>query len=814
MSKSTITLGVVMLSLLAGWASQVFSGEVRRGSAEGVCPAFHLLDAEGNVIDPVHGANADKPYSPKQTCGKCHDYETITQGYHFTMGKGHDPTPDQADRCRWVLSPGMYGGTWSTPGPLFRYLSPKKNESPKTIDLTSFGFMAAGCATCHPGGGVAELDRDGKRYDRCMADPANGLTAGGDNNFDGDYYKARWSETGVVEADCLMCHMPEYDIGERNKQIKALNFRWAATAGAGLAAVTGSVKGGAPVKVNYDASKFNPDGTLSPHIVLEPRNESCLACHATRGWKNRGANFRPRTDVHLRAGLKCIDCHPAGSHASDPRINGYEAHQIGKGDDPAGYVRDDLDNTVRDCASCHTTGRLGTPVARHDWLPPFHLDKIACQTCHVPQRAVKAVRLQASDVFNPGAKIPAKGKHLWTFYGPDMQYWNHFGQLVMMGLDDKPTDLFRPVLARYKGKIYPVNRTHTTWPAIEVEGQPGLMQPKMSDIYKMWAAHRKNPKNYPQLAMLKDDNGDGVTEVNRPQEIDALIAEVTNMLEQTGYPMDGKHVVWVMNDRIYTSGTEYRVMEKRLWEASPYGNVHKYNHDVYPAGAALGATGCTDCHHPSSYFFFASVVKYPFDAQANPVMEPQYKLLGLSGSRAMIGAWREAYLKPVVYALLIVLACAVVVLAGQFLLGWGLGETARRLRVLPWLAGAATGVGALTLAVRPRLMAFVLPTRFWLDSHHPVIGGLVFAAGIVALVGEMRAWRIHQRGFGRVFRTAVAIELAVSLGLAGVAGAVMMLKIPGLDIVTLMSYTAFDAALALVLVGTVGAVLFQANSSN
>lgn len=129
---------VVVLSLLVGWVSPAFSGEARPGSTEGVCPAFHLFDEEGNVIDPVHGANADRPYSPKQTCGKCHDYEKITKSYHFTMGKGHAPTPDQADRCRWALSPGQYGGTWSTPGPLFPYLSPKKNASPRTMDLTSF----------------------------------------------------------------------------------------------------------------------------------------------------------------------------------------------------------------------------------------------------------------------------------------------------------------------------------------------------------------------------------------------------------------------------------------------------------------------------------------------------------------------------------------------------------------------------------------------------------------------------------------------------------------------------------------------------
>jgi hypothetical protein len=49
----------------------------------GVCPPFNLLDEEGNIINPVAGVNADKPYSPRQTCGKCHDYDKITQGFHF-----------------------------------------------------------------------------------------------------------------------------------------------------------------------------------------------------------------------------------------------------------------------------------------------------------------------------------------------------------------------------------------------------------------------------------------------------------------------------------------------------------------------------------------------------------------------------------------------------------------------------------------------------------------------------------------------------------------------------------------------------------
>jgi hypothetical protein len=59
--------------------------------------------------------------------------------------------------------------------------------------------------------------------------------------------------------------------------------------------------------------------------------------------------------------------------------------------------------------------------------------------------------------------------------------------------------------------------------------------------------------------MIVDDNGDGVPEVNRPLEIDALIHSVKQLLADIKYPMEKKRVVWVMDDRIYHSGTEYRV---------------------------------------------------------------------------------------------------------------------------------------------------------------------------------------------------------------------------------------------------------------
>jgi hypothetical protein len=178
-------------------------------------PPFFLKDEAGNVIDLIHNINTDKAYSPKQTCGAsgCHEYEKITKGYCFTQGAGEKPTTMQNDRIQWALTPGNYGGSWYSPAPLYRYLSPKQNTTPKTMDLTSFSFITAGCGKCHPGGGSTEFDRDGNRYDQVMKE--NNYISGGDNNLDGDYYQARWTETGVLEADCMICHQPEYNFPER-----------------------------------------------------------------------------------------------------------------------------------------------------------------------------------------------------------------------------------------------------------------------------------------------------------------------------------------------------------------------------------------------------------------------------------------------------------------------------------------------------------------------------------------------------------------------------------------------------------------------
>ncbi|MGB9623267.1 MAG: multiheme c-type cytochrome [Phycisphaerae bacterium] len=759
------------------------------GKAFGVCPPFKLRDERGNIIDPVHGVNDKAPYSPKQTCGACHDYEKITRGYHFTQGKGEVPPKKMADRYLWVTSPGNYGGNWCSPSPLYRQLAPKTNTNARMIDMTSFDFVTATCGNCHPGGGPLEYDRHGNRYDTFMHE--HGLTDGGDNGLDGDYYKARWEQTGVIEADCLLCHMPAYDHKARNAQLANLNFRWAATEGAGLGRIKGKVAANEHPEVTYDVAKFDAEGNLAVNYASEPRNETCLTCHAKPGWKKRGAAFSGRTDVHMKAGLRCVDCHAAGSKAASEKIRGREEHQFGKGDDPSGWVRNDLDDTVRSCADCHLRGWNNAPRATHAWLPPLHMEKLSCQACHIPARSVKSALVQASDVYNHGPRITPPPKHIWTFYDQEMNYWNHYGELELFTVHDQPTNISRPTLAVYKGKVYPVNRVHSMWVGYEEKGKPGLNQLFMKDFFTMWKEHLADPKNrWPQLAVIADDNGDGAPEVNRSEEIDALLAACKAYLEKTKFPLENRRLVWVSDDRAYYSSSESRVLPREDYEATPYASVYKLSHDVAPAGAALGAGGCTDCHRIDSPFFDRAVLATAFDpVDAKPRWMPNYSVLGLSRLRVRIGGLREEWLKPVLYALIgLTLSALVSVLVRTLALRHG-GVPAGAARALGLFVFAGTIImGAIAVAT-PDLLEYMTVRRFMLDANHFWISCLVLLIGLVVALrgadasvaaGRLRPW---------------SVALWVSLVFTSGCGALILLKVEWLQLAVRPAYTGLDLGL-------------------
>ncbi|MBE0617181.1 MAG: hypothetical protein IH608_04550, partial [Proteobacteria bacterium] len=283
-------------------------------------------------------------------------------------------------------------------------MAAKNNASADSIDLTSYDYVAS-CGTCHPGGGIFEFQRDAAGAATTTRYSAAAEAAAPD--FDGDYWtlatggagqKSRWAASGVVEADCLLCHLTGYNKDGRNAQLTSRNYQWSASAGLG-ASVTGAVFSGgaftgATPSVDYTpaATNFvgaNLDGT---RIVARPPVANCLFCHEGSDTKKRGFEWSGTYDVHARGGKVCLDCHGMVDPADEdrnPSTNGQ--HNIGKGYARLGSVRNDLDGTMaRTCAGCHLDGAdpaAPNPGAAHDAAFPevaFHLAKLACESCHIP----------------------------------------------------------------------------------------------------------------------------------------------------------------------------------------------------------------------------------------------------------------------------------------------------------------------------------------------------------------------------------------------------------------------------------------------
>jgi len=172
----------------------------------------------------------------------------------------------------------------------------------------------------------------------------------------------------------------------------------------------------------------------------------------------------------------------------------------------------------------------------------------------------------------------------------------------------------------------------------------------MKDIFMMWNKHMADPdNNFPQLKKIQDDNLDGFPEVDRTEEINALLAAVKLMLKQKGDTLEGKEVVFVDGDRFTVNGFEWESIAKKPYEYSPYGSVFKFSHDITPAKNALGAGGCRDCHGSNSDFFFKEIMAKPFDGHGKALIEKNATFLGYSSFALGFMTFQHETLKPLMF---------------------------------------------------------------------------------------------------------------------------------------------------------------------
>ena len=552
----------LLLTGMLGWLSAEAVPAARPHAA------VQLKDADGRSIDPA--AASPRPYSPRQTCGGCHDYAKITHGYHFQMGadqaKLAQVKPDPAKP--WIWSPGQIGKQFHMS---YEWIAAKSNRTEAEVGVSAWEFGTR-CGGCHPGGGAFETDRDGQRFDRRQkAQPALA------QSLDGDYHNARWDQSGVVEADCLICHQPGYNMAARNAQLAKANYGWAATAGSGLGQVTGSVLSGERPTLTY-ATKT---GKAQFDIVRSPADASCLSCHAEAEAKKRGHVWDGRTtDVHTAAGLRCVSCHPSGLD-----------HQFAKGHANEVTVRDDLDSDVVSCQGCHTK-RTAVPRPKHPDLPASHLEKIACITCHVRGGQVAAVGTVDTTTGATAGLPTSPGARK---YGETAPWQPSYFRLA-------------------DGKLYAGNALLPAWWGSRVG----------ATVHPLTLAETRRAYELVK-AEIKDDNGDGKPEANTAAEIAAMLHAIAKTQEGGRF----KAI-----DPVFVKGwREFQFIGNQLTaqmsdQAQPLR--WSFSHNVAPASQAWGSGGCGDCHGDTSPFFEAPIVLDPFGPDGKPITAPMWRWLQYS----------------------------------------------------------------------------------------------------------------------------------------------------------------------------------------
>jgi hypothetical protein len=566
---------------------------------------IELYDAKNNKITP----DSQWPYSPRTTCGRCHDVDTISHGFHFQAGADH-------------LEAGRPGQplVWSDPKtgthlPL-SYRDWEGTYHPDQLGITRWQ-MALLFGGYRPGGGPGSETHLQKGPTAAAGTPL------------AEVAKNRAAISGPLLLDCMLCHHQQgsgYSPFAWTEQVEQENFAYAPLAAMGLGSIEGAVKklkddfdpaaeGAASQlpQVKYDASRFRADGKVLFNLLRKPQNNACYYCHTqTTASALNGERWLHDEDVHLRAGMSCVDCHRNGlDHAT---VRGFPGEKH-----PSSAA------AVLSCQGCHLgpeddaaaeslatnlltkPGKLGAPRPAHRGIPPLHFERMACTACHSGPLPGQNESQQLSAIHHLGEHVKRTGLEL-PFIG------------AAVALKRSPTEDGE---AKYTPHRW-------LWPSFwGTQKTDGDIEPLHPDLAAQWlrrplrvrqdfgeiaeikltAAQRRevlgDERGKAPEADLTDDEKQKLqvfADALRTKQIDERLREGLAAI-QSEVPAD--RAVFVSGGQVYRLGDDGKLQTEHVKELGQSGAAYLWPiaHNVRPATQSLGAKSCTECHSQDSKFF-------------------------------------------------------------------------------------------------------------------------------------------------------------------------------------------------------------------
>ncbi len=566
-----VCLFVVLLfsSVLAGQSEKKLLGDESDG---GLSPAPHRIPLyaenekgeKSKAIDP--NADFSLPLSTRFTCGECHNYNIVKKGWHFNSVDSNAPSGRPGEP--WIyFDPKLY---LQIP---ISYRSWQGTYEPEQVGFGPFRFTRI-FGRNMPGGGPGELDE---------TDIA---------------YMGRQFVSGKLEINCLACHNAHYgqDMGGVDGyavQISRTNYRWAAAASSGLALVTGDAskllttvdtfmfnpeEKDLPL-VTYQKSAFNAKNEVLFNVVREVPNERCYFCHSQlyQQTDEKAEKWMQDADVHLQAGLKCVDCHR----------NGID-HNIIRGYEGESKISSNKMVSVTTCESCHISssshydealaGRFGAPIAKHVGIPTVHFDKLTCTACHSgpwPSEQTTLTKLSRSHKLG----LPNTNK--------EPEVLPHIISTVFASQGTIGADYDSKFMSSENGKIAPFR---VIWPAFwgtlseDKSVKPIEIDTVEKVVGRLFGSRKlSSSRGWPELT----------TEM------------ITEALKSLNNSVQGK-TAYVGGGIVYSLDDSGQIVETdNLTAAKPY--FWPVAHNVRPASQALGVRYCTDCHATDSPLLFGKV---------------------------------------------------------------------------------------------------------------------------------------------------------------------------------------------------------------